>query len=452
MRADNVAFVTLVTEHSRPTLAGRYDLVRELGHGSFGRTFLARDRTSDRPVAIKVLDRLGGADWKAHELFEREASVLRSLRHHGVPEVHELSRDVWEGAPAAFLVMEYVEGVSLGQMIDEHRQFEPADVVHTFLELLGILDYLHGRVPPVLHRDIKPSNIIVRPDGSPALVDFGSVRRVFLGAEEAGSTVAGTYGYMPYEQYMGQASPASDLYALGATFLHLLTGRAPREFMTAEGRIEVPDPLPGDPRLTPILARMLRTSPAERFASARDVRHALLAPAPAVPTVSSDVPLRASAVPAVAALGPAPRTLEGPAAELLDRVAPTAWELMDTSAKPSNQVGVVDVLSLVVFSIVTAGVLPLMFFSMARARRRRLRHFLREGAPGLAEVLSIRMEPTAFAQELARVTYQFEADGLLHRDTDQALPAIADRWQPGDRVQILYLPHEGYDSVIVSVS
>jgi hypothetical protein len=89
---------------------------------------------------------------------------------------------------------------------------------------------------------------------------------------------------------------------------------------------------------------------------------------------------------------------------------------------------------------------------MARARRRRLRHFLREGRPGVAEVLSIRMEPTAFAQELARVSYQFEADGLLHRDSDTALPGIADRWQPGDRVQILYLPHENYDSVIVSSS
>ncbi|MDQ3996722.1 MAG: serine/threonine protein kinase [Gemmatimonadota bacterium] len=444
--------MALSTDRGDLTIAGRYDLVRELGHGSFGRTFLARERTTDRPVAIKVLDRRGAADWKAHELFEREATVLRSLRHHGVPEVHDLFRDVWDGAPAAFLVMEYVEGASLGQMIDEQRQLEPAEVVHVFLELLGILDYLHGRVPPVLHRDLKPSNIILRPDGAPALVDFGSVRRVFLGAEEAGSTVAGTYGYMPYEQYMGQASPASDLYALGATFLHLVTGRPPRDFMTPEGRIQVPDPLPGDPRLTPVLARMLRSSPAERFACARDVRHAVLAPVPAVATVASRVTALTRSMPDVTRLGPAPRAMEGPTAELLDRVAPTAWELMDTAAKPTNRVGIGDVLSLVAFSIVTAGVLPLMFFSMARARRRRLRHFLREGTPAVAEVLGIRTEPTAFAQELARVSYQFEADGFLHRDTDQVLPAIADRWQPGDRVHILYLPHEVYDSVVISVS
>src|SRR5687768_1767975 len=110
------------------TVAGRYDLVRELGHGAFGRTFLARDRSDDRTVAIKVLDRRSAADWKAYELFEREAAVLRSLRHHGIPEVHDLFRDVWDGAPAAFLVMEYVEGVSLGQIIDEQRQLGAAEV------------------------------------------------------------------------------------------------------------------------------------------------------------------------------------------------------------------------------------------------------------------------------------------------------------------------------------
>jgi serine/threonine protein kinase len=442
----------LPSHRPEATVAGRYELVREIGHGAFGRTFLARDRTGDRTVAIKVLDRRGAADWKAYELFEREAAVLRCLRHHGAPEVHDSFRDVWDGAPAAFLVMEYVEGISLGQIIEAQRQLEPAEIVHVFLELLGILDYLHGRVPPVLHRDIKPSNIILRPDGTPALVDFGSVRRVFLDADEAGSTVVGTYGYMPYEQYMGQASPASDLYALGATFLHLLTGRPPRDFMTDEGRLAVPDPLPGDPRLTPIVARMLRTSPAERFATARDVQRALLAPVADAPVPAARPIARDILLAGLAPLGSAPRTLEGPAADLLDRVAPTAWELMDTSSKRADRVGVMDLLSLVFFSMVTAGILPLMFFSMARARRRRLRHFLREGTPAVAELLRIRMEPTAFAQELARVSYQFEADGQLHRDSDQVLPAIADRWQPGDRVQILYLPHEECDSVIVSAS
>ena len=85
--------------------------------------------------------------------------------------------------------------------------------------LLGVLDYLHGRAPPVIHRDIKPSNVLLRPDGTPALIDFGGMR-AWQPAGAAGATVVGTFGYMAPEQAAGQATPASDLYALGATLLH----------------------------------------------------------------------------------------------------------------------------------------------------------------------------------------------------------------------------------------
>src|SRR5262245_17729776 len=95
------------TDPAGQRVAERYELVRALGRGSFGRTYLARDEGAQRDVAIKVLDPRGTPDWKAYELFEREAAVLRSLRHHGVPEVHELRRADWLGSPAVLLVMEY---------------------------------------------------------------------------------------------------------------------------------------------------------------------------------------------------------------------------------------------------------------------------------------------------------------------------------------------------------
>lgn len=180
----------------------------------------------------------------------------------------------------------------------------------------------------------------MRPDGLPALVDFGSVRRVFLDQDESGSTVAGTYGYMPYEQYMGQATPASDLYALAATFLHLMTGRAPREFMSEEGRIHVPDALPGDSRLRPVIERLLRPSPAERFESANDVRHALLSP---VTLAAGSLPVQASSRTGVRTraevleLGPAPRAIEGDTAALYRALAPSALQLMDSAAKPGDE-------------------------------------------------------------------------------------------------------------------
>lgn len=432
-------------------LAGQYELVRPLGHGSFGRTYLARDRVAERAVAIKLLDTRTTADWKGFERFEREAAVLRSLRHHGIPEVYALLQDDWQGASVAFLVMEYVEGVSLGQIIEERRPLDPAEVVSVFLEQLGILEYLHARVPPVLHRDIKPANIILRPNGLPALVDFGSVRRVFMGPDEAGSTIAGTYGYMPYEQYMGQATPASDLYALGATFLHLLTGRPPRDFMTGEGRIEVPATLPGDARMRAIIARLLLPSPVDRFQSARAVRQALIATT-TVPSTTGRVRTRASVALPAALLAATPRAIKGETAQLLNAVAPSALQLMDGSAKPADAPGLFDWVSLAFFSVLTAGVLPMVFISMARARRRRLRRFFRDGLPAVAEILNIQIEKISFDSTIARVSYQFDADGRLLRDTDQVLPVIAGRWQPGDQVQILYLPQYDYDSVIISTA
>jgi len=447
-----------MTTSASETVGGRYDIVRTLGQGAFGHTFLARDRQANRDVAVKVLDARNRGDAKAFELFRREAEVLPAVRHHGIPEVYDSFQDQWYGAPAAFLVMEYVEGDSLAKIIEEKRTLERAEVVHLFLELLGVLDYLHGRVPPILHRDLKPSNIIVRPNGFPALVDFGSVRRVFLGPDESGSTIAGTYGYMPYEQYMGQAAPASDLFALAATFLHLLTGRPPKDFMNDEGRISVPDALPGEPRLRAALARMLRSSPTERFASARGARDALVGPAALVaPNNAGPLPARrgpgqlARSSELLGALPPAPRELSGKTKELMRDSTPSAMRLMTASEKSDEDWGIGDYANLAFFSLVTAGILPIVFANLARARRRRVRRFFRDGEPGSAEVLRIELETTAFDEKLARVTYQFEADGEYRRDSDVVLPTIADRMGPGDRVPILYLRDRDFDSIIVAV-
>jgi serine/threonine protein kinase len=304
-------------------------------------------------------------------------------------------------------------------------------------------------VPPILHRDIKPANIILRSSGFPALVDFGSVRHVHLGPDESGSTVAGTYGYMPYEQYMGQASPASDLYALGATMLHLLSGRAPREFMNDEGRIQVPASLPGDPRLQPIIARLLRPSPAERFAGAHEVRAALLSPGALLP-VPSPTPLPSRRVVTLIALPQAPRAIEGDVATALARVTPSGFDLMDASNKPSDSVSAMDVVAFIFYSVITAGILPLVFFGMASQRRRRLRMFFEQGSSAEAVILGMQVETIAFAEKMMRVNYEFQVDGLIRRDSDQIMPVIANRWTVGDRIQILYIAERDFDSVIIS--
>jgi serine/threonine protein kinase len=403
-------------------LGGRYQLDRPLGRGAFGHTLLARDVTSGKEVAVKLLDPRGAPDWKAFDLFEREAAVLRSLRHPAIPEVFELLREQEGEGSALFLVMEYVQGVSLGRMIEQGVTFDAEEAQHLFLEMLGVLEYLHGRAPPVLHRDIKPANIIVRPDGRPALVDFGSVRSV-LAPDDGGSTIVGTYGYMPFEQFMGQANPSSDLYALGATFLHLLTGRPPRDFVNQEGRIVVPAALPGDARLARVIARLLLPSLPDRFQSAVAVRAALVNPT--VAAARAPTMLRARSREAAADVA-----LELPASRAHTRPAPFLWHYMAAEG----------------------GRLPLLFAGILHRRRHRLRAFMCEGIAGTAQIVAMRQGDLGFGVTIAHVSYEFEADGALRRDVDQVLPGQANRWRVGDALQILYLPERDYDSVIVSAS
>ena len=442
-------------------VADRYEVLRPLGKGSFAHTLLARDIRLGRSVALKVLHARAANDLKTFELFEREAAVLRELRHPAVPRVHATFRAPWEGTEAAFLVMEYIEGTSLAELISERRHFELEQVLHLFVELLGVLDYLHSRIPPVLHRDIKPANLILRTDGSIALVDFGAVRNVFRAPEEDGSTVVGTHGYMPYEQYMGQASPASDLYALGATLLHLLTGRAPPEFMTTAGRLEVPSGLLSGDSVREILVRLLAPAQADRFQSAREVRAALLGiHAPSPPTGTALVPpapesairpaLRLHQSPIT--LAPAPRTLEGETAELFKRAVYSPWQLMNTSSLESGEYSFLDALMFGFFSLLTVGILPAVFFSIYSSRKKRFRPFLLRGIQATAKVLDQQSEKLPFDEKLTRVRYECEADGHLHRGSEQVLPAIASRWDRGDPIQILYLPDRNYDSVIISTS
>jgi serine/threonine protein kinase len=442
-------------------IAERYEVIRPLGQGAFAHTLLARDIRLNRDVALKVLHPRSAADLKSYELFEREAAVLRELRHPGVPAVHAAFRAPWNGAEAAFLVMEYIEGSSIAELIEQRRHLAVDGILHLFIELLGVLDYLHTRVPPVLHRDIKPANLIVRPEGSPALVDFGAVRNVFRGPDEGGSTVVGTYGYMPYEQYMGQASPSSDLYALAATFLHLVTGRAPPQFMN-EGRIEVPATLPCGEPLRGVLVRMLAPSPADRYQSAREARAGLLgivsqagkAPsttvAPREPT--SPLGLRPLAPLPAALLEPGPRPLTGDIRRLMKRVVSNPLRLMNPSEKPAKGIDVTSLLLIGFFSVVTIGILPMWFLSVYMSRKRRAKRFFVEGLPATARILDMDKRDIGWGEKLARVRYEFEADGRLHRGSDETLPIIAERWERGDTIQILYLSDEDYDSIIISTS
>src|SRR6185295_14519102 len=140
------------------------------------------------------------------------------------------------------------------------------EILRFLRDASGVLDYLHGRAPPVIHRDIKPNNVIRRPDGSFAIVDFGAVRDRLR--PEGGSTVVGTFGYMAPEQFQGRALPATDVYALGATAIAMLTGEEPEALPHKGLAIDVNAALGrrASPAMVRVLSSMLAPDPDQRAA------------------------------------------------------------------------------------------------------------------------------------------------------------------------------------------
>jgi len=251
-----------------PLIGGRYRLGPKLGKGSQGEIFLARDEKAkgadDREVIVKRLRPAG--TWKSFELFEREAKVLSQLRHAGVPR----HLATLEEPPGTFnLVMQRAPGENLRDLCARRRlsHLELRDILIRGLE---ILDYLHTRSPVVVHRDLKPSNIVRAPDGKLALVDFGGVLEA--ARDKGGSTIVGTFGYMAPEQLHGQATSATDIYALGATIVSLAGGVEPEDVPRKGLRMDLDRHLPSlDRGLRNALTAMTDPDPDKRPQRARDV-------------------------------------------------------------------------------------------------------------------------------------------------------------------------------------
>ena len=259
-----------------PLLSGRFRLGPRLGRGSQADTFIALDEkasgAAEREVVVKRMIPRG--TWKSFELFEREAKVLGQLRHPGIPR---FIASFEEPSGTFNLVMQRMPGENLRELTKRRRlsELELRDLLSRGLE---ILDDMHTRVPPVIHRDIKPSNLIKSPAGAIAVVDFGGV--LDAAREKGGSTMVGTFGYMAPEQLHGQVTPATDLYALGATMVALAGGIEPEDVPRKGLRMDLDRHLPSiDPTMRAALQAMTEPDPDARPQRARDVV-ALLARSP----------------------------------------------------------------------------------------------------------------------------------------------------------------------------
>lgn len=253
----------------------RYQLKQKLGQNAGRQTWLAEDLgvSPTESVVVKLLAFGGEVQWDDLKLFEREAQVLKQLNHPRIPKYrdyfHVDERSLWFG-----LVQEYIPGLSLREQLNQGKRFSTKQVRKIAVEVLKILEFLHQLNPTVLHRDIKPSNLILGEDERIYLVDFGAVQDR-AAREGATFTVVGTYGYAPMEQFGGRAVPASDLYALGATLIHLLTGTAPADLPQRNLRICFNDQVSLNPGIKRWIEKLTEPAPEQRFKSAREALAAL---------------------------------------------------------------------------------------------------------------------------------------------------------------------------------
>src|SRR5229473_2341983 len=256
-------------------VGGRYRVVRPLGGGGMKQVYLAEDlRLSARPCALaEMVDGFTNPDTQRQAVigFQREADMLAELSHEHIPRIYDRFSD----QNHHYLVMEYVDGTTLEDSIKAAGgKLGGGDVIDIALQILDTLDYLHNLKPPVIYRDLKPSNVMITASGQLKLIDFG-IARHFL--PQSNATMIGTQGYAPPEQYRGKVEVRSDLYALGATMHHAISGRDP----TTEPPFSFP-PLKklcpdANPALADLVSAALSYDVGPRIPSAAEFKRRLLA-------------------------------------------------------------------------------------------------------------------------------------------------------------------------------
>jgi len=257
-------------------LKNRYEIIGLLGTGGMGAVYKVADRErKDRILAAKELRSDGRYPVKAQEaltLFQTEARILARLTHPNLPKVY----DYFSLPGRHYIIMEYVKGKTL-EAILRSRKGQPVDerlALSWALQICRAMQFLSVQKPPVVFRDLKPSNIMIEPDGKVKLIDFGNAR-FFKEDKQEDTYVYGTPGYAAPEQYgAGQTNVRSDIFSLGATLHHCLTGRAP-----SGSPLAFPDARSLNQKLSKgtarILAKALDLEMGRRYKTALDMKRAL---------------------------------------------------------------------------------------------------------------------------------------------------------------------------------
>lgn len=251
---------------------GKYKILSEIGHGGMSVVYMAINEKANKTWAVKEVRKDGVLDFEAvKQGLVVETDMLKKLNHQNLPSII----DVIEDDDVFLIVMDYIEGNSLNKAIEEYGAQPQENVIKWAKQLCDVLGYLHSRVPPIIYRDMKPANVMLKPDGNLMLIDFGTARE-FKERNLADTTCLGTIGYAAPEQFggMGQTDARTDIYCLGATLYHLVTGCNPSEPPYEIKPIRQINPTLSS-GLEKIIQKCTQRNPADRYQSAEELMYAL---------------------------------------------------------------------------------------------------------------------------------------------------------------------------------
>ena len=253
-------------------LDGKYKILNKIGQGGMSIVYLAMNEKANKQWAIKEMRKEKN---KNYEIMKQslisETNLLKELKHPYLPSI----ADIIENDDTIIIVMDYVEGRPLSDILKEEGTIEEEKVVDYAIQLCDVLDYLHSQNPPIIYRDLKPANIMLRPDGKITLIDFGTARKYNYDSA-SDTTCLGTVGYAAPEQFAGetQTDARTDIYNLGATMYHLLTGVNPSEPPYELYPIRRWDENLSN-GLEKIILRATRKDPDKRFNDCKEMSYAL---------------------------------------------------------------------------------------------------------------------------------------------------------------------------------
>lgn len=254
-------------------LDNKYKILSEIGHGGMSVVYLAINERANKTWAVKEVRKDGVCDFEAvKQGLVVETDMLKKLNHPHLPSIV----DVIDMDDSFIIVMDYIEGHSLQSVLNRGAQSKEL-VIEWGKQLCDVLGYLHSREPAIIYRDMKPANVMLKPSGDVTLIDFGTAREFKNRAMVEDTTCLGTRGYAAPEQFggRGQTDARTDIYCLGATLYHLLTGHSPAEPPYEIKPLSYWDPAYAGSGLEQIINKCCQTDPAHRYQSCAELMYDL---------------------------------------------------------------------------------------------------------------------------------------------------------------------------------